>query len=273
MNPDARETGRINPGRLLGVIALAALCGAAAFAWTIQTSPLKGTARHAELRRGFSADPQPGWGGRARTLLARGDAAMLLAESQNRIHNWGNDPEAWLFAGFACAVMADRPGLASINARQRAREFWLGLLIRCEPWRAYTDPDGIVDWEAFADSGEPPRGAFASDYYAGWALLGLGRVTEARDRFARFYGRVRDRLVIRGDFYNLACYATLAGDTGTARTAWIRACAENIIDPVWGAADPDLEALHGDPVFGWMLEFARSRGSRGNPGRVILPDT
>ncbi len=267
-----RGTGRINPGGLLGVTAAAVLCGAAAFAWTIQTSPLKGTARHARFRRGYP-DPQPGWGGRARTLFARGDYTTLLSEAQSRIRGWGYDPEAWLFAGFAYTALARKPGFDAIPAERRARDIWQQLLLRCEPWRTYRDPGGIIDWQAFADSGDEPRGAFASDYYAGWALLGLGRSTEARERFGRFYDRVRDRLRMRGDFYNLACYAALAGDTATARLAWVMACAENIIDPVWGAVDPDLETLHPDPVFGWMLEFARSRAGRATTGRIILPDT
>lgn len=273
MNRHARKPGGVSPGGLLGVVVVAAMCGVLTFAWTIERSPLKGTARRAALRRGL-IDPDRGWGGRARRLLAEGRYEALADSARNRMQAWGYDPEAWLFAAFAYEALADRPGLDGMSARMSARRVWARLLARCEPWRKYADPRGIIDWESYADSGDAPQGAFSSGYYAGWALLGLGRVTEARERFGRFAHQYRLRRPGRpGDDYNRACYASLAGDLADARVAWIRACTGGAIDPVWGAVDPDLEILHGEAVFDWMLQFARQRveaGGRSAP--VILRD-
>ena len=269
MNRTTRKPGGVSPGGMLGVVVVALMCGVLAFAWTIENSPLKGTARRAAFLRG-PIDPDRGWGSLARRLLASAQYETLADSARNRIQTWGHDPEAWLFAGFAEAAMADRPGLDAITARVNARQTWARLLARCEPWREYADPRGVIDWEAYNDSGNAPRGAFASPYFAGWALLGLGRVTEARERFARFSDQFQHRRDRPGSDYNRACYAALAGDVIDARAAWIRACTNGAIDPVWGAADPDLEILHGGAVFEWMLRFAQQRVSPGGRSAPII---
>ncbi|MBZ0173522.1 MAG: hypothetical protein K8E66_14150 [Phycisphaerales bacterium] len=248
--------GRITVGGVIAVIVCSMLCSILVFIWTVERSPLAGTAD--PMSRSGRRDPDPGWGNEARALFAGGRYEELIELAHDRMRTRGEDPEAWLFAGFAYDALAERPGMDAFVARTRAGRVWRGLLRRTEPWREYADPDGLIDWESYQDSGKRPIGLFARPYYAGWALTGLGHHTEAHERFGRFLDVYRRRVSGRGDDYNRACYLALAGEGDAALTAWIRVINRRPVNLVWAAVDPDLELLHGDPAFEWPLRFAET---------------
>ncbi|MCA9303072.1 MAG: tetratricopeptide repeat protein, partial [Phycisphaerales bacterium] len=121
------------------------------------------------------------------------------------------------------------------------------------------EPDAFNAWSTLMHQiGSMPGGndqmAAHAAYYRGWALRGMGEHEKSNEQFSEavdLYERsLGGREPARGDAYNLACYASLAGRTDRAIGFWERALATGYSDPgFWWTMDPDLDAIRGDDRF------------------------
>ncbi|USN99497.1 MAG: hypothetical protein H6810_02135 [Phycisphaeraceae bacterium] len=245
------QPARITPSQVVVLVVIALFGALLVFVWSVQRSPLAGT-EPAQDRDEWRRDPDLGWANAARRMLVDGEDRNLARSADNRMHRWGYDAEAWLFAAFAYEAMAQRPGLWAMGARSHADDVWEELLLRTEPWREYAGRDGVVDWEALADSGKVPRGQFSNAYFAGWALLGLGHPLEASERFGRHLADAATQANMARIPYNRPCYLALAGDREGAIAAWLRPVTWRGANLEWATADPDLESFHGTPLLDWL---------------------
>lgn len=249
MRGDDRQGGArarvwIGPWSFAGVLLFAGICASAAFVWTIERSPGASVAQEP----GRVRDPDPSWGNRARSLLVRGRYEELAEAARGRMQRAPHDGEAWQFAAFALEAMAELPGLDAMEHRANAQSVWDELLERSRP--------------------RGGRSAFRNpDYFAGWALTGLGRPFAARERFGRFAAFFTSRVDMRSDPYNTACYLALAGDFEGANAAWTEAARRRRIDVVWAMTDPDLDAIREDLSFRVWLLYATEMSRRDERNR------
>lgn len=244
MTGDERQGGGrarvwIGPWSFAGVLVFAGLCAAVVFVWTIERSPEASLERESRRMR----DPDPSWGNRARSLLAQGRVEALTEAARARMQRVPSDGEAWLFAAFALEALGEGPGLEAMEHRAHALSVWEELLERSRS--------------------RGGRSAFRQpDYFAGWALTGLGRPFAARERFGRFADFFTSRVDMGNDPYNTACYLALAGDLEGANEAWGEAARRRRVDVVWATADPDLDAIRDSLSFRVWMHYATEQSRR-----------
>lgn len=98
------------------------------------------------------------------------------------------------------------------------------------------------------------RMAAHAAYYRGWAMRGMGEGDQSTEQFVeavdRYEHSLGGREPMMGDAYNLACYASLAGQTDRAIGYWERALATGYSDSgYWWTMDPDLDPIRRDKRF------------------------
>jgi tetratricopeptide (TPR) repeat protein len=247
------EPGWIGRRTFVSMAGVALLAALAAFVWTVETGSPPRDDRGA---RGVDAGSwDMGFGNRARLLLRRGQYGELVSAARSRLQQSPGDPEALLFAAYALENLAQGPGLGAMEAGAQAGQLYADLLDRVR----------------HGDAAAPVRNP---EYYAGWALLNLGRPVMARESFGRFADQYREGGPRADSLYNHACYFAMAGDAEAALTAWRRAVLEGAVDHAWARADPDLELIRTDLRFrAWLdwLALRRDLGTRGGERPASRP--
>lgn len=236
MDGPGTQGGWISGRAFAAVAVLAAAVSGSVFVWTIDRGLPEGERR----ARGVDAsESDPSWGGRARLMYERGQYRTLIQSARDRIQRAPTDGEGWLFAALALEELGDRPGLRAMEFRAQALQVWEDLYERTR---------------------RPSAGALRNpEYFAGWALLGMGHPVMAREAFARhadFYAEGGPR---RDTHYNRACYLALAGEGDAALEAWALAAFHGSIEPGWAPADPDLELIREDLGFNAWYAWTISR--------------
>ena len=189
------------------VLCFGLLAGAGAFVWTIEKAPI--AERRSDRGRG-SRDADPAFGSKARQMYALGGDYELAVAAKARRDNLPGDPEGWMFGAFAHERLGAQPGLIALKHRAEAGRLW----------------EGLLEW-----SRDPMRRWRGSEYYEGWALLGLGHPVQARERFGEHLRTARPSPV--GILhYNNACYLAVAGDAERAQNEWRRAALTEMLDKV-----------------------------------------
>lgn len=98
------------------------------------------------------------------------------------------------------------------------------------------------------------RAASHAAYYRGWALRGMGASEQSVEYFTKamqmYEASLAGREPTRDDAYNLACYASLAGETDQAIGHWAQALETGYRDGgSWWMMDPDLDPIRADERF------------------------
>lgn len=216
------------------VLCFGVLAGTGAFVWTLEVAPESERRGRPSLR---AAEPDPAFGAKARQVYALGGFAALADAAAVRRQTLPGDPEGMLFGAFAHERMSRFPGLGALEHAAEADRLWADLL----------------DW-----SRDPMRRFAASEYFEGWALLGLGRPVMARERWGVHLETARPSPV-GIVHYNTACYQSLAGDAEAAQTQWRRAALGEGLDLMWSRRDPDLELIAGTFEFEVWYHWQRLR--------------
>ncbi len=220
--------------RLIAGVSLAAALGA--FGWTILSAPPTPptVASRAGPRRIGSVALA------ARETFARGDMAEVVRVLRPRTLDAAEpraSTDAWWILAHALTRLGDRSS---------AEAAWRRVLSVGEE-ATQIAPENPIGW-----------------YYLGWGRHGLGDEGGAQEAWRTLVARSEAARGGAGPRYDTACHRALVGDRFGALEALASAIDNGWNDRAWTLADPDLESLHGDPVFERLV-------ARLPPAPVVMP--